>query len=56
MCGIAGIFRFDNAPVQRTALQKILNNLSHRGTDHVGVALNAELSNSAHIGLGHRRL
>jgi asparagine synthase (glutamine-hydrolysing) len=56
MCGIAGIFRFDDAVVKRTAVERILNALSHRGVDHVGVALNAELSKTVQIGLGHRRL
>ncbi len=56
MCGIAGMFRFDQTAVKRPTLQKILDRISHRGTDHIGLAINAEISNSAHLGLGHRRL
>ena len=38
MCGIAGILRFDNQPIPRERLQKILAHLRHRGPDGEGVA------------------
>lgn len=51
MCGIAGIFHFDNSrKVDESVLKKITNCLSHRGPDGEGFYINQN------IGLGHRRL
>jgi asparagine synthase (glutamine-hydrolysing) len=52
MCGIAGLMRFDQAPVQTGEVEKILKNISHRGRDYCGVWV----SSSNAVGLGHRRL
>jgi asparagine synthase (glutamine-hydrolysing) len=63
MCGIAGILRFDGAPVTKTAVEKILNKLAHRGRDHWDIVLgsqynadHAQITKAADIGFGHRRL
>jgi asparagine synthase (glutamine-hydrolysing) len=50
MCGITGIFNFDNSPVDRLLLQKMTVLLRHRGPDGSGYFVNGN------IGLGHRRL
>lgn len=51
MCGIAGIFHFDNLrKADESVLKKITNCLSHRGPDGEGFYI------SNNIGLGHRRL
>jgi asparagine synthase (glutamine-hydrolysing) len=50
MCGIAGIIRFDNAPVTDSVLNSMTLALKHRGPDGHGV-----LSKNS-VGIGHRRL
>jgi asparagine synthase (glutamine-hydrolysing) len=50
MCGITGIFNFDNSPVDRLLLQKMTVLLRHRGPDGSGYFVNGN------VGLGHRRL
>lgn len=51
MCGIAGIFHFDNSrKVDDLVLRRITNCLSHRGPDGEGFYINQN------VGLGHRRL
>jgi asparagine synthase (glutamine-hydrolysing) len=56
MCGIAGILRFDKQPVNASAVETILNKISHRGKDHCGIVTSEDAVLSANIGLGHRRL
>jgi asparagine synthase (glutamine-hydrolysing) len=56
MCGIAGIFNFNQAPVSADKIEVILNKLQHRGRDHQQIMLGHEHQLSAGIGLGHRRL
>jgi asparagine synthase (glutamine-hydrolysing) len=50
MCGIAGNFNLDGAPVDQASLQGMLRMLSHRGPDDAG--LHAENG----MGLAHTRL
>jgi len=50
MCGIAGIFDFNRAPVDRQRLETMTSVIAHRGPDGAGVFLGQG------IGLGHRRL
>lgn len=50
MCGICGIFRFDSAPVDRAAVDRMVRALAHRGPDDSG----AEVWPG--IGIGHTRL
>jgi len=50
MCGIAGILRFDGAPVDGAVLQAMTDALAHRGPDGQGVFVQGP------VGLGHRRL
>jgi len=50
MCGIAGIIRFDQDPVDRAALRRMSATLAHRGPDGAG-----EVFEGA-VGLAHRRL
>jgi asparagine synthase (glutamine-hydrolysing) len=50
MCGIAGIIRFDGAPVQADLLRRMTDTLAHRGPDGEGIYA------CAPVGLGHRRL
>ena len=50
MCGIAGIFNLDGAPVDLALLQDMLGMLAHRGPDDSGI--HAESG----IGLAHARL
>lgn len=50
MCGIAGIFQTDGAPVGEAILTRMTQALAHRGPDGSGVWINGN------IGLGHRRL
>jgi asparagine synthase (glutamine-hydrolysing) len=63
MCGIAGIIRFDNKPVDTDEMNAILNSLAHRGKDHCQTIVgstqphaNSPLSKKANVALGHRRL
>src|SRR4051794_37076478 len=50
MCGIAGIIRFDEAPVSRDDLARMAAAQRHRGPDGEGIWLDGP------VGLGHRRL
>ncbi len=50
MCGIAGIYRFDSAPVDPDLLSRMTAVLAHRGPDGDGVHVDGP------AGLGHRRL
>jgi asparagine synthase (glutamine-hydrolysing) len=50
MCGIAGIIRFDGAPVQREDLVRMADAERHRGPDGEGTWAEGP------VGLGHRRL
>jgi asparagine synthase (glutamine-hydrolysing) len=56
MCGIAGILRFDQAPVMEADVATILHKIAHRGRDHSAITLAADISRKVQIGLGHRRL
>lgn len=50
MCGIAGIFQWSGAPIDKGRLVKMTHSLAHRGPDGSGTFIDG------HIGLGHRRL
>jgi len=50
MCGIAGIIRFDGAPVAREDLARMSDAQRHRGPDGDGIWADGS------VGLGHRRL
>jgi asparagine synthase (glutamine-hydrolysing) len=50
MCGIAGIIRKDDGPVDRDEIERITELVAHRGPDGVGHHLDGQLA------LGHRRL
>jgi asparagine synthase (glutamine-hydrolysing) len=50
MCGIAGEWRFDGAPVDRRAVRAMTQRLARRGPDGAGFHFDGSL------GLGHRRL
>jgi len=52
MCGITGLFNFDNRPITEHGLRVFNNSLAHRGPDGQGIWID----NHAGIGLGHRRL
>lgn len=63
MCGIAGIIRFDNKPVDIDDMNAMLSKLAHRGKDHCEIVVgssyslpNLQLSRKANVALGHRRL
>lgn len=50
MCGIAGIRRFDGAPVEPELLEAMVERLAHRGPDGAGVWTDGS------VGFAHRRL
>lgn len=50
MCGIAGVFNMDGAPVSPVELRKMTDAIAHRGPDSEGFYIDN------FIGLGHRRL
>lgn len=50
MCGIAGIVRHDQRPVERDALLQMVRAMVHRGPDDEGLWIDRS------VGLGHRRL
>ena len=50
MCGLAGIVRFDQAPVDRGALLRVSEAVAHRGPDGEGDVIEGP------VGLAHRRL
>jgi asparagine synthase (glutamine-hydrolysing) len=50
MCGIAGIFNTDGAPVDRRVIKSMTDAIAHRGPDGEGYYVNGG------VALGHRRL
>ena len=50
MCGIVGIIRFDEKPINKTELQTMMHVIKHRGPDDEGMFIDG------HVGLGHVRL
>ena len=50
MCGIAGIFNFNQQPVSTATLKAMTDAIAHRGPDGEGQYTDG------HVGLGHRRL
>lgn len=50
MCGINGIFNFNQKPIDEAKLVKMRDSLEHRGPDAVGIFI------EKNIGFGHRRL
>ena len=63
MCGIVGLIRFDNKPVDIDIIDDILNNLVHRGKDSCQIinistqsSPNSPLPIKDNVVLGHRRL
>ena len=50
MCGICGIIRFDNSPVEEAPIRKMMSIMKHRGPDDEGVFIENNL------GLGFVRL
>ncbi len=52
MCGIVGIFKFDNSSVNVIELKNFTNSLKHRGPDGEGIYINDDKN----LGLGHKRL
>ena len=50
MCGITGIYRFDNKKINKEILLSMNNSLVHRGPDFGNIML------ENNVGLGHRRL
>lgn len=50
MCGIAGIFHYDNKPADQNTIHKMCEVIKHRGPDDEGLYVNGS------IGLGMRRL
>ena len=50
MCGIAGIFNFNQRPVAHSQLKAMTDSLVHRGPDGEGQYIDGN------IGFGHRRL
>ncbi len=52
MCGIAGIWHLDNAPLHQETLKKFTDALKHRGPDGAGYFIDQKNP----LGLGHRRL
>lgn len=50
MCGIVGKLRLDSRPVDRGEIERMANQLAHRGPDAFGIHL------SGPVGLGQRRL
>ena len=56
MCGIAGIIRFDNKPVNIQTLKGLTEAISHRGHDNIGHCIGEIELGHKSVGLGHRRL
>jgi asparagine synthase (glutamine-hydrolysing) len=50
MCGIAGVFNFNNQPVSHQTIKKMADAIAHRGPDGEGVYTDENMA------LGHRRL
>jgi len=67
MCGIIGIYNYNNTPVDHSLLKKMADELVHRGPDDEGYFINSldkrlespkwkYSGGPGNIGLGHRRL
>ena len=56
MCGIAGIIRFDDKPVDIQTLNGLTEAISHRGYDNIGHCIGEIELGRKSVGLGHRRL
>ena len=52
MCGIVGIYNFNQSPVDQRELKKFKHSLAHRGPDAEGIYINK----SQNLGFGHTRL
>lgn len=52
MCGISGIFNFDETPVSQDKINILTDALAHRGPDGRGIWFN----NEKNLAFGHRRL
>jgi len=50
MCGICGIYKFNNSQVDQNLLQDMSKSIKHRGPDDCGYHI------EEHVGLAHRRL
>ena len=50
MCGIAGVIRFDERPIDPTLIKRMTDAIAHRGPDGEGQYIDSS------AGLGHRRL
>lgn len=50
MCGIAGLFDFTQAPVDRALVERMADRIAHRGPDDAGYVFDGP------VGLAHRRL
>ncbi len=52
MCGISGIYSYNNGPVQQEELLRVRDYMCSRGPDGAGIYLNSD----ERLGLAHRRL
>jgi len=52
MCGIAGVFHYNNTAVDEGLLRRMCDCVSHRGPDGEGIFI----ARDQPVGLGHRRL
>lgn len=50
MCGIAGVFNFNNQPVSHETIKNMVDAIAHRGPDGEGIYIDGN------VALGHRRL
>jgi len=50
MCGISGIIRFNDEPIEETVALKMRDSIAHRGPDDAGIYMNTR------VALGNRRL
>ena len=50
MCGICGIIRFDDQPVEKLNIKTMMNEMKHRGSDDEGVFIDNN------VGFGFVRL
>ena len=59
MCGISGIFNFNNFPVKDYNIKKINDSISHRGYDSSKILIGSKdssFSTYCGISIAHRRL
>lgn len=59
MCGICGILKFEQGPVEEAQIRRMCNTFVYRGPDDEGVYIGQAESGSnkaVYVGLGHRRL